>query len=375
MCTKYKNMDFLIQTVGFIRKVLYNNYRHLRIALTTIYEVILMVTLKDIAARAGVSMMTVSRVMNGNQGGKASEATAVKIRSIAEEMGYVPNSSARSLAARSSKIIAVVLRDSTDGNPLADPYSSMFLGIIIQTMQRRGYYVMVHFVQDYSDITFWLRSWRAEGAIFLGVFDNEIRNIRNSNRIPLVFTDSYSNVRQVSNVGIDDYKGGVLAAQHFLSRGHTRLAFAGPPSETTGVIAERLAGFSEALAQAGVPLPENWIYNTSRQSPAEILADITSCDEHPTGLFVTSDLIASQFYEAALQTGVEIPDQLSLIGFDDFPLDRILTPTLTSVHQDVSEKALRACDILLRRIADPNAPSESLMLDVHLVERDSVRDI
>ena len=90
---------------------------------------------------------------------------------------------------------------------------------------------------------------------------------------------------------------------------------------------------------------------------------------------MTSDLIASQFYEAALQKGVEIPDQLSLIGFDDFPLDRILTPTLTSVHQDVSEKALRACDILLRRIADPNAPSESLMLDVHLVERDSVRDI
>ena len=126
-----------------------------------------MVTLKDIAERAGVSMMTVSRVMNGKEG-KVSEKTAERIRTLADEMGYIPNSSARSLAGRSSQII-----------------------------------------------TFRLRSWNAEGAIFLGLFDEEVQQIQNSNRIPLIFIDSYSNVRQLINIGIDDYKGGQLAANYF----------------------------------------------------------------------------------------------------------------------------------------------------------------
>ncbi len=334
-----------------------------------------MVTLKDIAARAGVSMMTVSRVMNGNQEGKVSEATAERISALANEMGYVPNSSARSLAARSSRIIAAVLRNTDDGNPLADPYSSMFLGIIIQIMRQKGYYVMVHYVQDYSDITFSLQSWRAEGAIFLGVFDSELRKIRNENRMPLVFTDSYSNVRQIDNVGIDDYKGGVLAAKYFLSHGHRSLAFAGPISNFKGVISERLAGFAETLAQAETELPENQIYNLVHQSPEAILSSIMSSEHRPTGLFVTSDQIASEIYGAAHRMDISIPDDLSLIGFDDFPLDRILTPALTSVHQDITGKAARACDILLRRIAQPDMPGESQTLDVKLIERESVKYI
>lgn len=330
-----------------------------------------MVTLKDIAARAGVSMMTVSRVMNGN-GGKVSERTAEKIRSLAEEMGYVPDSSARSLAARSSKIIAVVLRDDGRGNPLADPYSSMFLGIIVQTMQKNGYYVMVHFVQDFSDITFWLRSWRAEGAIFLGVFDEEIRQIRDDNQIPLVFTDSYSNVRQVNNVGIDDYKGGALAAEHFLACGHTRLAFAGPLVQSTGVIAERLAGFSETLSRAGFPLLPEHTYSSARQSVREILSSIRTADCPPTGLFVTSDLIASEFYEAARLLNVSFPEDLSIIGFDDFPVSRALSPALTTIRQDVPKKAAKTCEVLLCRLFDPGLPSEALTLDVDLTARDSV---
>lgn len=174
-----------------------------------------MVTLKDIAERAGVSMMTVSRVMNSKEG-KVSEKTASRIRSLADEMGYIPNSSARSLAAKSSQIIAVILRDSNTFHPLSDPYNASFLGFITREIQKRGFYVMIHFVQDFSDITFRLRSWNAEGAIFLGVFDEEIQKIQNRNKIPLVFIDSYSNVRQLINIGIDDYKADNLQLNIFL---------------------------------------------------------------------------------------------------------------------------------------------------------------
>lgn len=331
-----------------------------------------MVTLKDIAERAGVSMMTVSRSLNGNQS-KVSSATAEKVRAIAEEMGYIPNSSARSLAARSSKIIAVIMRNTADGNPLMDPYTSVFLGDVIQILQKYDYYIMVHFVRDFSDITFRLRSWNAEGAIFLGLFDEEIDQIRQDNQIPLVFTDSYTNIRQVSNVGIDDYKGGRLAAEAFLSHGHTRLAFCAPLSGKAGVIAERLRGFSDTLKINGAPLDPKQIYNITRSPAEELLKKMLCSSASPSGLFASSDHVAWQFYRAARKLGVVIPDDLSIIGFDNLPLGQSLVPGLTTIRQDMDLKAEKTCEILLRHLNTPDCPSETQILDVDLVERESVK--
>ena len=334
-----------------------------------------MVTLKDIAAKAGESMMTVSRALNGNQN-KVSAETAEKIRLLAEEMGYVPNSSARSLAARSSRIIAVIMRDTDEGNPLMDPYTSSFLGNVVQILQKHGYYIMVHFIRDFSDITFGLRSWNAQGAVFLGLFDDEIQKIRQDNRIPLVFTDSYSNVRQVSNVGIDDYKGGCLAARAFLDLGHRNLAFCGPLSGKPGVIAQRLQGFADTLAKQGAILPQNCVCSISERSAEEILKDLLAPSAlRPTGLFVSSDHIAWQFYKAAGRLNIRIPDDLSIAGFDDLPLGQALIPGLTTVRQDIQKKAEKTCDILLRHIKDPASPSETQILDVELAERDSIKDL
>ncbi len=333
-----------------------------------------MVTLKDIAERAGVSMMTVSRVMNGNQG-KVSEKTAAKIRSLAEEMNYIPNSSARSLAAKSSKIIAVILRDSSIYNPLADPYSSTLLGYITKEVQKRGYYVMIHLVQDFSNITFNLRSWNAAGAVFLGVFDDEIRHIQHSNHIPLVFTDSYSNVRQLINVGIDDYKGGELAAEHFYKKGHRRLAFAGPFTKTGGVISRRCQGFCDTLTSMEVPVTPNHIYDLETMRPEDIIDSILNDPKPPTGIFAFSDEFAMELYSAAGKKGLFIPDRLSVIGFDDLPVGCSLPSALTTIRQNIEGKAAEACRILFEHIGNPQKPSESVVLDVQLVDRDSVKDI
>lgn len=333
-----------------------------------------MVTLKDIAARAGVSMMTVSRSLNGRQD-KVSSETAERIRAIAKEMGYVPNSSARSLAARSSRIISVIMRDTAEGNPLMDPYTSVFLGSVAQILQKRDYYIMIHFVQDFSDITFRLRSWNAEGAVFLGLFDSEMDQILQDNRIPLVFTDSYSALRQISNVGIDDYKGGCLAAEYFLAHGHTRLAFCAPLSGKAGVIAERLRGFSDTLRNGGHPLFDDQIYNISASSAEEILKKIRRSTSVPTGVFASSDHVAWQLYKAAGNLDVRIPDDLSVIGFDNLLLGQSLTPGLTTIRQDMALKAEKTCEILLRHLLAPDSPSETRILDVDLVERESVKTL
>ena len=330
-----------------------------------------MVTLKDIAERAGVSMMTVSRVMNGKEG-KVSEKTAEKIRTLADEMGYIPNSSARSLAARSSQIIAVILRDSDTKNPLTDPYNAAFLGLITQIIQSHGYYVMIHFVQDFSDITFRLRSWNAEGAIFLGLFDEEVQQIQNSNRIPLIFIDSYSNVRQLINIGIDDYKGGQLAADYFLKKGHKTLGFVGPFTKIGGVITKRYQGFTDTLANHHISLSPDHVYDMEKMEPFEIIDSILQDNCPPSGLFVFSDEIALQLSNIASKKNLAIPSRLSLIGFDDLPSFCTTFDMLTTIHQDIYRKAEITCKILFEHIADPDRPSENVTLDVRLVERNSV---
>ena len=333
-----------------------------------------MVTLKDIASRAGVSMMTVSRVMNGNQG-KVSEKTAARIRALAEEMGYIPNSSARSLAAKSSRIIAVILRDSPFYNPLEDPHTSSFLGLITKEVQKRGYYIMIHFVEDFSDITFRLRSWNTEGAIFLGLFDEEVRQIQSGNHIPLVFTDSYSCANQLINIGVDDYRGGMLAGEYFIEKGHKSLGFVGPFTRIGGVISKRCQGFSNALAKQNIRLLPEHIYDTEKKRPEEIIASILQDTNPPTGLFIFSDEYAVQLYREAGKKKLSIPDDLSVIGFDDFPVSDTLPVPLTTIRQDLHRKAAETCRILFEHIEDPASPCESVILDVRLIERDSVKNL
>lgn len=332
-----------------------------------------MVRLKDIAQEAGVSMMTVSRVMNGNKK-EVSPKTAERILEIAARMGYVPNSSARSLASRSSRLIAAVLTDYGDArNPLCDSYNGCFFGEIARLVQREGYDLMIHYVKDYKDISYSLKTWNVAGAVFLGMFDDNIREIQENNSIPLIFTDSYSSVRRIINVGIDDYEGGRLAAGHFLENGHTNLAFIGPKALGNGLIMHRLQGFCSCLRDAGVSLPQEHILPSRGEELTPLLEKLTSGPNPVTGIFTTSDTCALDLYYSASCLGLRVPEDLSIIGFDDLPHSSRSLPPLTTVRQDIFRKAEVACELLMKHIREPESPAENIVLDVSLVVRGSVK--
>ena len=191
-----------------------------------------MITLKDIANLAGVSTMTVSRIVNG-QRNKASEETVARVERIIRENNYVPNSSARSLASRSTRLIAIMIQGVD--NRLEYPYNAIMTGYLCRFVQDQGYSPLLYYVKDYHEVTQRLRAWNVEGAVFLGMFDEDMRSIQADNRIPLVFTDSYSTMRQVTNVGLDDYKGGELAGQYLIDMGHRDIAFMGASTEFSSV--------------------------------------------------------------------------------------------------------------------------------------------
>lgn len=330
-----------------------------------------MVTLKDIAKEAGVSVMTVSRVINGNRS-KVSEKTYNKIMDIVKKYNYIPNSSARSLSSKNSHIVSILFRVEED---LTDIYFSTMLANLIRYVQQHDYHTMVNFVNDYRDITKRLRTWNADGAIFLGTFDKDVLQIKEDNHIPLVFIDSYSPIRQVTNIGIDDYKGGVLAAKHFIERGHRSFAFVGSSLgfSFSGVIQQRLQGFKDTIENAGLELNPSHILSIDED--ANVTDKILQFKEPVTAIFTNSDIIAINLIDELKRNGSQVPEDYSIIGFDNIPISHHITPKLTTIEQDISRKAQLASDILFKHISDHSLPAESIVLDVKLIERDSVRTI
>ncbi|MDD3334277.1 MAG: LacI family DNA-binding transcriptional regulator [Eubacteriales bacterium] len=333
------------------------------------------ITLKDIAKEANVSLMTVSNVVNGNLH-KVSKEKAEEIKHILETRHYVQNATARSLAKAHSNIVAIMLRNVRGENSMSSPHNAALLGEIIQRLQFYGYYAMINLVETREDIARNLKSWNARGAIFLGMLDNEIEQIYSLSSIPMVFIDSYSNVRQLSSVGIDDYKGGALAAEYFWEKGHRSIAFVSPPDYENSVIQHRLRGFLDTLERHQITLTaDHRLVLESDVEPSVVeraVQKLASMRGRVTAAFVTSDQMAASFVGGLYATGIRVPEDISIIGFDNMPISRQTTPQLTTIEQNLSQKASFAVDILERRLKTPSAPAESRILDVRLVERASV---
>lgn len=329
-----------------------------------------MVTLKDIAEVVGVSVMTVSRVVN-NQHNKVSKETVKRVQKTIKELGYVPNSSARSLSSKSTQLIALIVQGAETA--LEYPYNAIMVGHSCYYVQDRGYSPILYYVDDYREITKRLRAWNVEGAVFLGMFDENMRNIQEDNFIPLVFTDSYSKIRQVTNIGLDDFKGGELAGRHLIEMGHRNIAFLGASTERSSVVRQRFNGFRHALQEAGLSLEETHVvFKTDFEEPVRSLCLGPS---RPTAFFVAADIEAIRLMDYLRVLGLRVPDDCSIIGFDDLFFGAYTAPRLTTVAQDIRRKAQIAIDVLFRHIKNKEAPAESIILDVELIQRESVRRI
>lgn len=291
-------------------------------------------------------------------------------------MGYVPNASARSLAKNKTNIIAVIMRGEENENPMLNPYYSAMVGAMIQKIQQQGYYAMVNIMKSQRDIVQSLRTWNVDGAIFLGLFDDEIEAMYSVCDVPMVFVDSYSNVRQLSNIGIDDYKGGQLAASYFLSHGHRNIAFIGPTMKYNGVVRHRFDGFQSTLNLHGISITQEHIFEIESDVRPDAIVSLgkhlAAIKDEFSAIFITSDQIASYVVQGLASEGISIPDDISVIGFDDLEICRQISPQLTTIAQDLDQKACFAVTTLFQRLSDPTLPAQSMVLDVELIERDSV---
>lgn len=334
-----------------------------------------MVTLKDIALEAGVSEMTVSNVINGKHK-KVSAQTIEKINELIKKYNYVPNLNARSLASKSSKLIAIILSNSNSlCNYFTDPYLSELFGEIETLVRSKGYYTIIRSVasEELLDVADILKTWNVDGAIFLTHQEQQtISTILENTPCPSVFIDSYADDESdAMTVSINDYKGGYIATKYLIQNGHKKIAFAGSYNESNRIIAERYRGYRAALKEAGIVYRDEFciITDTLYEDGLALGRRIANHEFDITAVFTTADILAIGLINGAKCNGCIVPNDISVIGFDGLQISELVTPQLTTILQNVRHKAEATVQLLFDAIEHNDIVNKNIVLDVELAPR------
>lgn len=332
--------------------------------------------LKEIAEKAGVSTATVSYVINGKYH-KLSQETIARVQKIIEENEYVPSATARSLSSKKSRIIGVVVPNlALDENFFVNPYNAHLLALLEQYIRNQDYYMMMRCVGRCKEVIPLFSSWNADGIIFFGAFKSEVEEIQQKLKVPTVFIDTYASEFGITNIGIDDYKGGYLAARYLLGKGHREIAFVGPGVESSIVIRQRYLGFCAACSEMGVEMTPAHIFEafTLYQHGVVSGQKIATAPIKFTAVAVMSDIVAFGVIEGLRLCGLSVPGDVSVIGFDNLPECQYSSPKLTTISQNLSRKAKLVGESLFKMIREePVTTAETI--DVEIIERQSVRDL
>lgn len=334
-------------------------------------------TMKDIARMANVSTNTVSRALNDKK--EISEETRNRIKEIATELNYTPNSIAASLASQKTNTIGLVTPD------IGDPFHALQVRGVEDMAREQGYSVILINTDEDPETEIeavnTLRSIRVAGMILNSVFPDvqyferlqkqNIPFVLLNRRLPNVHTDYVVN---------DNYRGAYEATTHLLKLGHTKIALILGPLRITSV-RDRYEGFARAMNEAGVAIDKNLIAHSEFSKPeaGEVLAtQLINTEPRPTAILAYCDTLAIGAYAAVFKLGLSIPNDIALIGYDDILFASYLEVPLTTVAQPAYEMGQVACGIILERIklrgegVDLRGlPKKQTVFEPHLVVRKS----
>lgn len=335
-----------------------------------------MATLKDIAKEAEVTVMTVSNVLNGKFD-KASPATVERVTEIARRLDYVPSATARSLVAKSSRLVGVLLPASESEGIFLSSHNVVVIGAIERLLREKGYYLLLRGISAADGVAGTLKSWNLDGAILIGFLDSEIQNLRATFDTPLVVLESYAAHTDFMTVRLNDHDGGYQATKHLIQNGHRKIAFVGTPMAERGVDRERYEGYLAALDEAGITEEPTVIPCPAVSHAMGVEAGMLLGQKFPeiTAAFATADQLAVGLIEGLYAVGRKVPDDLSIVGFDDLEIAATARPPLTTITQNLKQKAATAVDLLLHTIQSSLDQPQETVLDVKLIERKSVRNL
>jgi LacI family transcriptional regulator len=332
-------------------------------------------TLKDVALRAGVSAQTVSEVVHDTD--RVAPATRERVLAAMKALDYEPNHAARAMRLSKSFNIAYVV---AHANEFTDPAMGLNLASMLEAFDQSGYGLSIRALNDHAPpalegLRRALKQKRIDGAIISALPPGRLLDEVLSWPYPLVLFDQPQ--ARTSSVWAEYRDGIVQAVAHLASRGRTRIAFIGGPSEHQMphyLNTERHLGYLDGLAKSGLRLNKRLILNADytvaggRNAALKLLQR----DDRPDAIVAASDRMAFGVLQAASTLGLRVPEDLAVTGFDDHELAQSTNPPLTTVRFPIRAMALKAAELLIAQIDQPNGqPAPRAAIPVELVVRDS----
>ncbi|GAV10867.1 MULTISPECIES: LacI family DNA-binding transcriptional regulator [Paenibacillus] len=337
----------------------------------------MMVSIKDVAKRANVSVTVVSKALNGYT--DVSEQTRKKVLRVAEELKYSPNMLAKNLKQKVAKSIALIISnfDRTDGRD----------GLLVQIMSgafeaatTNKYEIVIYTssLSEQQDKSYWqfCKEHKISGAIIAGLktTDPYFQEIIKSD-FPCVVIDTMLTGPHTGSVSTDNVLAAKTAIEYLIERGHRSIAMLNG-HEFAVVSKQRLEGYQQALAENGIEVDPNLVINAdfSEEIAYEVTERLLQEQPHVTAVFAASDLMAIGFMRRCRELGVRIPDDVSVIGFDDIVLSSYMTPQLSTVRQNFHSISYQAFEQLID-ILENNCPGTHINTPFRIIDRETIKVI
>lgn len=331
-----------------------------------------MATINDVAKRAGVSKSSVSRVLNRNFE-YMSEDTKNKILKAVEELNYSPNSVAQSLKKKTTQTIGIILSD------ISNPFWSEVLKGVQDECMRNGYGLMVSSSGEKPDVEkeniLTLKNKQVDGLIVNTTGRNsDFFNGLIEEKYPFIFLDRSTKEIKTDTVIVDNILGSRRSVQYLIDQGHKRIGILLYPTENKSPRIDRLEGYKQALIENNLPIGEELIKICKQESGSGIKAteELLALSNRVTAVFSTNTLLNLEILIGARRSGLKVPKDLSVIGYDDYPWVPLLDPPLSTVAQPAFEMGVKATALLINRMKRKRQQKPKIIqLEPEFIIRDS----
>jgi LacI family transcriptional regulator len=330
-----------------------------------------MMNIRSIAQLANVSPSTVSKALNGRS--DVAPETRKKILEIVKTHQFSRNSFGQGLKMRLTQNIGLIF--SRDQHALSDnPFYSKVLEGVEAELSFNNYNLLLNIIQaSQTGLPKMVREKHVDGVILIGVFHDDFLERILSENLPVIMIDPQNIVEAFAQIHIDNEYGGFLATQYLIRAGHDKIGFVSGDLKRMS-FKQRLDGYLKALHYYHIEVDERLIRTGGLENGYQHFKSILS-DQNPTAIFAANDINAIRGYKAVHEMKLRIPDDISVVGFDDIDLASIAAPPLTTVRVHKREFGSIAVRTLLKMIREDNAQKPVVMIPTHLIERESVRNL
>lgn len=326
-------------------------------------------TIEEIAKMAGVSKTTISRVINNKP--DVHPITRKRILKIIEDNDFHPNIFATGITTQRINHIGLIIPYTVE-NILSNQFYIDVLGGILNEVERRDYYLLICYVHKTNYVEVYDQK-RVAGFVLLSpssLHRSIIHELQSAN-IPFVSTAKLIDEPDMAYVDVDNIKGAKLAVQHLVSLGHKKIAFVGKPALTSNN--DRLLGYKQTLSENNIKTEDQYIQiidTSSIQSGYDMMKKLLELENPPTAVFSACDIMAYGAIKAIQEIGKKVPEDISVIGFDDISLSQYMAPPLTTIRQPAVEKGATAAGLLIDSLVEEKKP-DNKVLDIKLIIRNS----